>query len=413
MARGTLRTLFLLSLSFLPGSRLLADEVQDLVWTAVDGSTEAARAARERLAELAVGPQAVKDILERGRSGLPAAAPGSIDLEVLRSDGGSDPLYVHVPEGYDPSRPVGLVLGLHGMGGNGKDIRRALKDEASRRGVLLACPYAGKGRVIPKNWKAGEDEVALRALRFLFARYAIDPDRVWLVGVSLGGFGTWEIGLTHPDRFAALVTVAGGLSFVEYAGITDSWTRDLLVNAWSLPVLMAHGGADDIVPVRFDRRTKEDLEELGYAVRYMEDPELGHFPPDAERLGRLLADLFDWLANARRDPWPCEVVRRVHRRDRGSDRWVRLDRAGWTGTLRARAVTRSRIEVEGEDVERATLLLSSSLVDFREPLAVVSGDRVVFEGRLEPSVDTILDAARRRGETRFLPECEVPLDLSR
>ncbi len=394
------------------GAGAVADEVADLVWRSVDGSERDSAEARRDLLGRGIPARRLVEALRAGRPGLETFQPGGLEFAIPRPDGGTDPCYVEIPEGYDPSKPAPLLFWLHGIGGNGRDIRRALQDVARRRGTIVACPFAGRWGKIPQTWEPGEDQVALRTLRELHRRLAIDPDRVWLFGVSLGGFGAWEIGLVHPDRFAALVTVAGGLSFLEYTGLEDPIQRRRLANARNLPVYMAHGSDDAVVPVRFDRKTKADLEALGYAFDYREQDGRGHLPPPKEELDRLVEELLDWLADRRRDPWPEEVVRVAFRSDVDVGCWVSIDRADWRGgRVRARRRPGNAFEVEASGATRIALDLSSDVVDLSAPVRVECGGRVVFEGLVPSDPALVLDEARRRGEGRRVAEARLRIDL--
>lgn len=407
--RTTLLASFLIACT---AARLSADETQDLVWRAVDAPESEAREARRTLLERKTSADRLLAVLRAGRPDLERFPAGPMELSIPRPDGGSDPCYVEIPEGYDPARPAPLLFGLHGIGGNGKDIRRAVRDVAARRGVIVACPFAGRWGRIPRPFQSGEDEVALRTLRELHRILAIDPDRIWIFGVSLGGFGAWEIGLVHPDRFAALVTVSGGLSFLEYTGLEDPLQRRRLANARNLPVLMAHGADDDIVPARFDRLTKRDLQALGYEFEYREEDGRGHLPPPKEELDRLIGELLDWVGARRRDPWPEEVVRAAFRADVGIGCWLSVERADWSGGLvRARRKGGNAFEVEGSGAGRIALDLSSDVVDFSMPVRVEAGGRVLFEGAVEPDPALVLDEARRRGEARRVAEVRLRIDL--
>ena len=91
-------------------------------------------------------------------------------------------------------------------------------------------------------------------------RYGIDPTRVYLTGHSMGGHGTWHLGVHHPGLFAVLGPSAGWSSFMSYGGLQESsgaWgrasahhdTMDYLSNLSRRAVYVVHGDADNNVPI--------------------------------------------------------------------------------------------------------------------------------------------------------------------
>ena len=118
---------------------------------------------------------------------------------------------VALPDGYDDGgRAWPLVLFLHGAGERGDDLSRVMVHGPTRRVAeghrfpfVLVAPQAPEG--------AWWDAAALGALLDEVERtYRIDPDRVMVTGLSMGGFGAWALAETFPDRFAAVAPVCGG-----------------------------------------------------------------------------------------------------------------------------------------------------------------------------------------------------------
>lgn len=135
---------------------------------------------------------------------------------------------------------------------------------------------------------------ALEVLELAMDRYAIDPRRVYLTGHSMGGHGTWHLGVTFPGRFAAIAPSAGWISFWSYAGAAESAdptpveqmlrraanisdTLALLPNLAPLGVYVLHGDADDNVPVEQARKMREKLAAFHADFAYYERPGAGHW----------------------------------------------------------------------------------------------------------------------------------------
>ena len=149
--------------------------------------------------------------------------------------------------------------------------------------------------------------------------YNVDPDRVHLTGLSMGGGGTWHIGLRYPDRFASISPVCGvadmdlmpwtaGWSALdrELMGLTG-YTR-IVENASNQQVFVFHGDEDDAVNVTASRKMMEAFEKAGLAGRsahYFELPGVTHFAWDFAYRD---AALFRRVEAIRRNPFPERVV---------------------------------------------------------------------------------------------------------
>ncbi|MEM7201695.1 MAG: dienelactone hydrolase family protein [Planctomycetota bacterium] len=126
---------------------------------------------------------------------------------------------------------------------------------------------------------------ALAALRQTMADEPIDPQRVYLTGISMGGFGAWGLAQHVPDLFAALAPICGGGDVRRAAALA------------ALPVWAFHGAGDDVVPVGHSRRMIEAVRSAGGAPRYTELPGVGHASWDAAYYE---SGLLPWLFAQRR-----------------------------------------------------------------------------------------------------------------
>jgi dienelactone hydrolase len=140
------------------------------------------------------------------------------------------------------------------------------------------------------GWDGLGEEDALRVLADVRRAYKIDPDRISLTGLSMGGGGTWSIGLRHPELFAALAPICGVTDvrkWIEPAerGDYDEKALEAVAppafaeNAAGLRVFIFHGDADPVVPVTNSRRMVERFKALGWlgkTVTYTEYPGVDH-----------------------------------------------------------------------------------------------------------------------------------------
>ena len=232
------------------------------------------------------------------------------------ADGESLPYRLFVPAKYDPRQKYPLILFLHGAGERGSDnqaqlvhaqVLRFISDEvqAKHPSFLVApqCPAGKKGqesRWVEVYWGLEEphDTPALskplrqtiELLDALAKQYRIDPDRRYVTGLSMGGYGTFDLCIRRPNDIAAAVPICGGAD--------DSKAKQIAhIAFW-----VFHGGADSVVPVGRSRSIVAALKAAGANPRYTEYPGVGH---NAWSKAYLEPDLVEWLfAQKRQAPRP-------------------------------------------------------------------------------------------------------------
>ena len=107
-------------------------------------------------------------------------------------------------------------------------------------------------------------QYAIEAFEQTLRDEQIDADRVYLTGLSMGGFGSFDLGARHPDWFAAVAPICGAADLTKVAALKD------------LPVWVAHGDDDEAVPVDRSRNAVQALREAGGQPIYIEMPGVGH-----------------------------------------------------------------------------------------------------------------------------------------
>lgn len=188
-----------------------------------------------------------------------------------------------LPEGYDPKSRARwpLILFLHGSGERGDDVwsvanhgpPKLLRGEnLTRRERESAKLLAGKFIVVspqcPKN-KWWDTDALLALLDEIERTHRVDPRRVYLTGLSMGGYGAWALGLAFPERFAALAPVCGGGEFLT-PFMSSHLKRDALRR---LPVWAFHGAKDPTVPLSESERMIAMLKHM-----QVENPQLTVYP---------------------------------------------------------------------------------------------------------------------------------------
>lgn len=152
-----------------------------------------------------------------------------------------------------------LLLCLHGSGERGTDVQRAavhgpmsLVKQGTNFPFIIVAPV----------WPAGEqweNEPLLQLLDHIEKQYAVDTKRVYLTGLSMGGYGTWKLGLARPERFAALAPICGGGNMIDVI----LGKRDNGAALKNLPIWAFHGAKDDVVPLEESARMVTQLKKLG------------------------------------------------------------------------------------------------------------------------------------------------------
>jgi predicted peptidase len=198
------------------------------------------------------------------------------------------PYRVYVPQNHEPAKTWPLVVALHGMGGDENSLfdgysNGRIKQEAEARGYLIVCP---KGRGSASMYRGDAERDVMDVLAEMKKDYSIDPDRTYLMGHSMGGYGTWSVAMAYPSVFAALAPISGG---GQPAGMTK---------IAHIPQFVVHGDADPTVSVEESRRMVKAGRDLGAEVQYVEVPGGDHSSVAVPHFKQI----FDWFDAHRRKP---------------------------------------------------------------------------------------------------------------
>lgn len=215
---------------------------------------------------------------------------GFVTKDFTDPDGSKVPYVVFVPHGYDGTKEYPVILFLHGAGetkGRGGEpvkvgIGPAIKKQEKTFEFITVIPQSQKG-----GWGAAtaEGKRALAILDEVTKSYKTDAKRVYLTGLSMGGFGTWSLAAAHPDRWAAIAPICGGGNVKDAAKIKD------------IPTWVFHGDKDTAVKVEQSQKMVEALKAAGGSPKYTEYPGVGHNSWDAAYGEK---EFFPWLAMQKR-----------------------------------------------------------------------------------------------------------------
>ena len=196
-----------------------------------------------------------------------------------------------LPRGYEAKagRRWPLILFLHGAGERGSDVWKAAKHGPASYVAtepdfpfIMVSPQCPAGQI----WSR---DVLLALLDAILREHRVDTGRVYLTGLSMGGYGTWDLGLAHPEKFAAIVPVCGGGQVMEV--VLSSGEKGAALR--NLGVWAFHGARDTVVPVHESQRMVDVLRQLGVReVKLTIYPEAGH---DSWTQTYNNPALYDWL----------------------------------------------------------------------------------------------------------------------
>lgn len=178
------------------------------------------------------------------------------------------PYLLFLPRDYEikPAQHWPLMLFLHGAGERGTNVWRAdLHGPAKYISEHPEFPFIVLTPLCPSN-EVWSQTVLTALLDEAVKKYRVDPRRVYLTGLSMGGFGTWDFALACPERFAAVVPIAGGgndLPIILAAKGFD--TPAMVASLKSLAFWAFHGGKDTIVAPEESERMIQGLKQLGVA----------------------------------------------------------------------------------------------------------------------------------------------------
>lgn len=219
---------------------------------------------------------------------------------------------LYVPRAYARGTPSPLLLAMHGTGGAGAHMLGLWRGLCEAEGVLLLCPTEPG----PNEGFAATDaerHAVLGALRWARRHFNVDEDAVFLTGFSRGGHLTWDLGLRHPDRWAALAPMVGGPRFELARGAAN---MRYLENALHVPLWDLQGALDQEGLVWSVHEAFRRLRALDAPrARLFEFPELGH------SVDMHAADWHAFFA-FRRAPIPRALTRRYAREGEGRSAWL-------------------------------------------------------------------------------------------
>ncbi|MBD3226497.1 MAG: prolyl oligopeptidase family serine peptidase [Caldithrix sp.] len=172
---------------------------------------------------------------------------------------------LYLPQAYDNStKQWPLMLFLHGAGERGDDLNKVkihgppkLIEQGQQFPFIIVSPQCP-----PEQWWSVDNLDAL--LKQMVKDYDVDENRIYVTGLSMGGYGTWNLAFEYPNRFAAIAPICGG-------GDTKKAHR-----LKHLPVWVFHGAQDKVVPVQQSEDMVKAIKLAGGKAKLTIYPQAGH-----------------------------------------------------------------------------------------------------------------------------------------
>ena len=337
--------------------------------------------------------------------------PGFYELEVAGLPKEPPVQYlVQLPPEYDPFRRYPAVITLHGAGTTAtqqvdwwagawtEDGWR--RGQATRHGYIVIAPKWGSEHQQNYGYSAREHAAVLNSLRDACRRFAVDTDRVFLTGHSMGGDAAWDLGLAHPDLWAGVIPIVAK---------ADRYCAHYSQNAKLVPFYFVCGELDGAKMVENARDLDRYLKR-GYNCTVIEYLGRGH-----EHFYDEVLRIYDWMGRFRRDFFPQRFVCSTMRQWDNFFWWVELDGfpprsmvdpADWpppggTQALQVKArITATNGLYISVGTSRVTVWVAPEMLDFKRRATItVNGRRINSrEPFVQPSLRTLLEDVRTRGD---------------
>ncbi len=173
---------------------------------------------------------------------------------------------LYLPENYDQQESWPLVVFLHGAGERGDDLELVKKHGPPKlieQGKSLPCIVVSPQCPRNRAWHTQVFELTA-LIDDIVEKYNVDEDRIYLTGLSMGGFGTWALAAYTPERFAALVPICGGSEPLNAMVLRK------------VPVWVFHGAKDPVVPLKRSEEMVESLKRFKGNVKFTVYPDALH-----------------------------------------------------------------------------------------------------------------------------------------
>jgi hypothetical protein len=283
-------------------------------------------------------------------------------------DGSLQPFLVKVPKGYTTEKSWPLLVTLHGLGG----------------GPILATEVESMVQIGPHGrgdlWYSGIGERdVFECVEIAKKIFPIDTDKIYLCGFSMGGAGTFDLGLKHPDIWAACAPVCGNCSDTE-----------IIQNGRNLPFWINTGQRDTILPPECSKKAYDKAKQLDFNCwRYTEYEGMGHsFSIDWQEIEK-------WLLNLKRNPSPRHIS--YSTRQPNHAYWLEITEVNECGRVAHIDIIADNqiLRIKSDNISNYTLRLNNNIINLSKTVVITENGKTIFDG-IVPSdgrfVKTVRDA---------------------
>jgi pimeloyl-ACP methyl ester carboxylesterase len=342
---------------------------------------------------------------------------------------------VQLPPDYSHFRPHPVLILLHSGLEQPDKLMERWTEHAARYGFILAAPYWGKGLRPTYEFSAREHRCVLDVLRDLRRRFQVDSDRVFLFGWEQGATMAFDVGLSHPDQFAGVLPMNGGV---------HNYTQRYWPNAQYLPFYIVEGDRNGGNP-KATRNLYKEWIRSHYAALYVE-----YKGRATEWFAGEMPQMMNWMSRKKRSH-PLRQVGRYHtggsagsgeefKTMRQSDNrfyWLSTeaikdsnlnDHANFSvrklpATLQADLGVGNELDKKGANiwsqfnirtsgVKQVSLLLEGGVIDFAKPVRIrVNGDQIGSDRVIAANLQTMLDDLAATGDRQRLIFARVDVRL--
>jgi predicted esterase len=359
------------------------------------------------------GDKANNDVAAGAPATKMATPPGLYEITVPGIENDAEfTYYLQLPPEYDPYRRYPCIVTLHGAGstpqlqidwwaGGYNEKLKLRAGQATRHGYIVLAPKWTKEHQQSYEYSSREHAAVLFSLRDAMQRFAIDSDRVFLSGHSLGGDAAWDIGLAHPDLWAGVIPIAANC---------EKYVTQYSENARHVPLYFVVGEKDGKRAsenlVQWDRY----LSRAGYDVMIAEYLGRGH-----EHFYDEILRLFEWMKLHQRNFFPEKFEVSTMRQWDNFFWFAELDEfpprtmvapLTWPppkNTPPVEVEARRLLENNGLNVRtgarKGRIFLAPEMVDFDRPMVLSINGKPVRKPP-PPSAEVLLEDVRTRGDRR-------------
>jgi len=314
---------------------------------------------------------------------------------------------LYVPKDYHAGISWPLVVMLHGAFSNHHLALRRVLGRSNRPGesdcdakrempslpnvpYLVVCPNGFE----TLSYEGFAEEDVWRVMEEVEKRFCVDPDRVYMTGLSMGGAGTAKLAFRKPDKFAALAMVCG---FYDSLTVdTDFFKKPLFArrlaevgtshpisdNILHVPIKLFHGEDDPIVPVEGSQKLHHRLSKIGFQTEIEVYPNVGH---EAWEKAYADARIFDWFSQHVRVKNPREIRYKCGDAGGGGAYWLHVDELKEIrryGTVYAYA-REDEVFVDSKNVQCLTLTVPAAFYPEGKEITIRINKSVVYQGVMD------------------------------